>query len=159
GSVIPAASGGVLEIDTVGNIRVDSSIEATTGLEPSSISYSGNGGSVSLRSAGGSVIVSNRIQVSSADPLQDATGAPVQGVRSANGGNIYIESDKAGSPIKNGMATVISTTSSSQLLALLGTSGTGGTITMVAPGSNSAINLEGTIQADAGTIDIEDTGN
>ena len=158
GSLIPAASGGILEIDTAGNIKIDSSIEATTGLEPSGVSYSGNGGSVSLRSAGGSVTISDRIQVSSADPLQDANGAPVPGVRSANGGNIYIESDKSGSP-RNGPATAIATTSSSQLLALLGTSGAGGTITMLAPGSNSAVNVEGNIEATAGTIDIEDTGS
>src|SRR5262249_22084540 len=70
--VVPGASGGVLTVNTSGDITVDSSILATTGLEPIGVSYSGNGGTVNLKSAEGMVTIANRIQVSSAAPLQDS---------------------------------------------------------------------------------------
>src|SRR5581483_6503409 len=73
--------------------------------------------------------------------------------RSNSGGNITLSSGKA-------TGTAIQVTSSAQLLSLLdnAATGPGGVITVTATGNSSAVNVAGQVEADSGTIDIEQTG-
>ena len=97
-------------------------------------------------SGSGSVIVNNRIEVSS----NEAGGTPR---RSNAGGLIHIESAKT-------TGTAIQITSTAQLLSLLNSAatGAGGVIEVKATGNNSAVSVQGTLTADNGTVDIEQTG-
>jgi hypothetical protein len=89
------------------------------------------------------------VEVSSAQPA--AENGPRR--QSARGGEIKIASGRA-----SGVA--IDIRNSSQLLSLLDASapGPGGKVTILATGTNSAINAKGKIQADRGSVDIRQTG-
>lgn len=153
-----AGSGGTFTVNATGAITVGSPIQATTGLMPSASEASGNGGTVNLNSTGGTITVNSPITVSSADP----GGAPRR--RSRSGGNINLQSN-----VGTGVAINISNTG--QLLSLLDAAapGPGGKITILATGTSSAINVNGspigvaatdTIRADhaGGYVDIRHTG-
>jgi hypothetical protein len=150
GSPPNGGDGGVFIVNTTGDITANNGadITATTGLNSAAGVFSGAGGSVTLHSSGGMVTVNDTIQVSSDD-------SPNQR-QSASGGNISITSGKT-----TGIA--INVSSSAQLLALLNAvaPGPGGKITILAtsPASNSSINVNGTVQADRGTVDIEHAGD
>jgi hypothetical protein len=156
-----AGSGGSFTLNTTGNITVNSAIEATTGFRDVSLAPTGNGGNVNLNSTAGVVTVTQRIQVSSADPDAPA-GTPRR--RSNTGGNINLTSNRAGA----GLAINISNTG--QLLSLLdaAAAGPGGRITILATGANSTIAVNApaglgaptdTIRADRGSVDIRHTGD
>jgi hypothetical protein len=53
----------------------------------------------------------------------------------------------------------ITVTSSAQLLSMLDASGTNGQIVILASGSDTAINVSGSIQAEQGEVDIRQTGD
>ncbi len=148
-----AGSGGTLTVNTsTGNITVNRAIEATSGRQATAAAPSGNGGEVDLNATSGAVEVNTRIEVSSNDTEADtATPPPIR--RSNSGGNITLTSGKAS-------GTAIQVTSSGQLLSLLNdaATGPGGVITVKATGANSTAQIEGRVQADYGTIDIEQTG-
>jgi len=140
-------SGGTLTVNTTGPITVNSDIEATTGFEPLGAPAHGKGGKVLLTSAGDTVTVTSRIEVSSTP----APGSMQR--RSAKGGKIAITSGKVA-----GVAIDIANTA--QLLALLDRAapGAGGKINILATGANSSVNVKGLVQADRGVIDIRQTG-
>ncbi len=148
----PPGSGGSLTVNASGDVTVNSNIEATSGLQDSTEPPRGNGGSVSLNSTSGSVTVSSTIQVSSDDPTPSQTPPPPIR-RSNSGGNITLTSGKPS-------GTAIQVTSTAQLLSLLDSAATGpgGVITVKATGASSAVSVSGTVTADKGTIDIEQTG-
>ena len=162
----PAASGGILNVNAIGDINLTTDITATTGLQEATEAPSGTGGTVDLRSSEGSVTVQSRIQVSSADPMSTETPAPRRR-RSNAGGNITLRSGVSGG--LESRAVAINITSSSQLLSLLdnAATGKGGTITIRATGSNSNISINGdpetrsrsTIRADRGSIDVRHAGD
>ena len=156
---LAAGSGGVFNVNATGAISVGSPIQATTGLRADGAIPSGNGGTVNLVSAAGTVGVSAPITVSSADP---STGANRR--RSNAGGNINLQSNV-------GTAVAINITNTGQLLSLLdaAATGPGGKITILATAADSAINVTGdpspvgagtlgTIRADKGSVDIRHTG-
>jgi quercetin dioxygenase-like cupin family protein len=162
-SSIPAGSGGTFTVNATGAITVNSPIEATTGLQPSSSEASGVGGTVNFNSTGGAISVNSTITVSSAEKASAAPPPPVR--KSRAGGNINIKSDAP-----TGVAINVSNTG--QLLSLLDAAapGPGGKITILATGSNSRINVTGqtaagggappdSIRADKGSVDIRHTGD
>lgn len=144
-------NGGNISITAAGPLIVSAPIEATSGYLRDDGVIAGNGGSVALTSSD-AVTVNSRIETSSNDPA----GVPVSPPRrhSARGGSIAVKSSKA-----SGVAINISNTS--QLLALLDAAapGPGGKVTILATGANSVTNVNGTITADRGTIDIRHTGD
>ena len=147
--------GGTFIVNASGDITANSGtdITATTGNNASGDNgFSGAGGTVTLASTGGTVTVGDTIQVSSDDPTPSQTPPPPIR-RSAQGGNINIQSGKA-------TGTAIQITSTAQLLSLLdnAATGPGGVITVKATGASSAVNVQGQVEADHGTIDIEQTG-
>jgi hypothetical protein len=132
---------------TSGDITVGSDIEASTGANGSSVSTGATGGTVNLTANNGQVTINNRIQVS-----HDSGSR-----KSAAGGSINITSGKT-----SGVAIDIA--SGAQLLALLDAAapGPGGKITIMATSpinNTSTVNIDGTVQADRGTIDIEHAGD
>ena len=149
-STFGPGDGGTFAVNTTGDITANNGadITATTGLNSAPGVFSGAGGSVALNSSGGMVTVNDTIQVSS----NDATAQR----QSASGGNISVTSGKT-----TGVA--INVSSSAQLLALLDAAapGPGGKITIMATAttSNSSININGTVHADRGTVDIEHAGD
>ncbi len=153
--------GGVLTVNADSDIEVHNPIDVTTGLQPQNFAPSGNGGSVTLNSDGGTVTVDNRILVSSNDPAAAPTASPPPRRRSARGGNITLKSGKSGDA--QNRAVAINVTSSAQLLSLLAAAPTprpGGKVTILATGANSDVNISGAkIQADGGTIDIRHNGD
>ncbi|MEY2518327.1 MAG: hypothetical protein QOF24_86 [Verrucomicrobiota bacterium] len=159
-----AGSGGSLTVNTTGDITVNSPISATSGQRETSLFPTGDGGTVSLNSTAGVVAVTQRIQVSSADP---AGSAGTLRRRSNRGGNINLTSNRAVPAGSGGLA--ININNSGQLLSLLDAAapGPGGKITILATGANStiAVNPAGgvaptdTIRADRGSVDIRHTGN
>ena len=149
-NLLDAGGGGTLVLNTNGDLTVTSDIEATSGQVPDSASPSGHGGDVTLSSTGGTVSVSSRVEVSSAQPRPSAGSRRL----SKSGGNISVSSGKP-----SGVAINIS--NSAQLLALLDAAapGPGGKVTILASGPNSSANVNGTVVADRGTIDIRHTGS
>src|SRR2546423_13767519 len=133
----------------MGPIPLYSPIEATTGRVLDATRTAGDGGAVTFNSVNDAVAINSRVQVSSADPAVTTARH-----RSANGGNITL---KSGNP--SGVAINISNTG--QLLSLLDAAapGPGGKVTILATGANSSARVNGTLEADRGTIDIRHTGD
>lgn len=154
GTGTTGGNGGNVAINASGDVAlVDGDIEATSGFLPSGTSTpTGSGGTVSIET-NGEVSVNSNILVSSDDPLPSPTASPSPIRRSARGGNISLTSHKA-----NGIG--INITNSGQLLALLDNAapGPGGTITILASGASSEVDVKGIVHADRGTIDIRHTG-
>jgi hypothetical protein len=115
-------------------------VTATTGPNALFIVTGGNGGTINLN-GNGTVAVNSKLQVS------DSAGTK----RSSSGGTIAITSNKT-------TATAISVSSSGQLLSLLSNAapGPGGTIKLTSAGG--AINVNGSVQANRGTVDIKNNG-
>ena len=158
-AAIPGGNGGTFTVNATGDLTINSPIEATTGFMPSSSEPGGAGGTVNMNSTSGTIAVNSPITVSSAEP---ATGVPRR--HSKSGGNINLQSNVS-------TRAAIDVANSGQLLSLLEASapGPGGKITILATGTNSAINVTGdpgsagkpptdTIRADKGTVDIRNTG-
>ncbi len=152
-------NGGTFMVNAEGDIVVETSISATTGLsdpDTASGTFSGAGGTVALDSSNGAVRVTGSIQVSSND--NPDTSDPVR--RSASGGNITLRSGAT-------TGTAISIGSTARLSSLLdnGAPGAGGIITIRADalGSNvSSIeidNSDGGIVANRGAVDIRHFGD
>lgn len=147
----PAGDGGTFTVNTLNALSVNSNISATSGLIGSNAEPSGAGGTVNLTSNNAQVSVapSTAITVSSSDPV-----GQVNRRSSSRGGNINISS--AASAI-----TAINISSSAQLLALLDATapGPGGKVIVTATGSTSGINVQGTLQADRGAVDVRQTNS
>ena len=136
-----AGSGGTFIANTTGNILVAEMISATTGHL-----FGGAGGSVTLNSTGGAVTVDDTILVSSNDEEDGALPRV-----SDSGGNITIHSGRT-----SGLG--IRLNQGSGLLSLLSASapGPGGLITLSTQGADIIVN--GIIEADRGTITIDQSG-
>jgi hypothetical protein len=138
-----AGNGGTLVINSSG-LDIEEPIFASSGKTSSGDPIAGLGGSVTLDNNGGTLTVNNTIEVSS----NDVAGHRI----SASGGNISIQ----GNNYTPGM-TSIHIASSAQLLALLNAAapGPGGTITFVSNGGNIVVESGSKIQADRGTINMQ----
>jgi hypothetical protein len=148
-------SGGTFNVNATGAIDIASPISATSGaVDPtvSGSSPSGNGGTVNLVSTGGTVSVSDTIKVSSADTAGTRRSVSKQG------GNVGIRSGKS---TTSGRVVAVDIANTSQLLSLLDAAapGPGGKITIKATGANSDVNVNGTVRADRGQVDIRHTGD
>lgn len=150
---VAAGGGGTFTVNTVNNLSVDTNISATSGIIGSLDPPSGNGGNVTLSSANGLVSVgasgaATAIKVSSGDASGQSNRRS-----SANGGTIKISSAAPA-------ITAINISSSAQLLSLLDAvapPGPGGKIIISATGSTSSVNVQGTLQADHGAVDVRQT--
>ena len=133
-----AGSGGTFIANTTGDIFVAELISATTGSL-----FGGAGGSVTLNSTGGTVTINDTILVSSNDEENGALPRV-----SDSGGNITIHSG-----LTTGLG--IRLNQGSGLLSLLSASapGPGGLITLSTQGADITVN--GIIDADRGTITID----
>jgi filamentous hemagglutinin len=141
--------GGKFIVNATGDITVsaNSTISATTGQNDpnlSSASTSGAGGTVQLNSTSGTVSVDSTILVSSAEPT--GTAAPYRA--SSSGGNITLQTGTT-------TGTGINIGSGGQLLSLLRSDapGPGGSIVLSTMGSDIVVN--GTVEADRGTITMD----
>ena len=136
--------GGVFIVNATGNITADnaSNITATTGLNSDAGVYSGAGGSVTLHSTGGAVTVDNRIGVSSDDEKSQR--------QSASGGTILLQSDLT-------TGTGVTVGANAQLLSLLNANapGPGGSITLSTMGADITVASGAVIEADRGTITMD----
>ena len=140
-------NGGTINLTATGDLTVGGDITATTGAFSGSTGILGTGGTVSLTTSG-AITVNSKIEVSSAD----LEGPVIR--RSAKGGNINLTSTRNAGP-------AITVNNSGQLLALLDAAapGPGGKITFLASGNGgSSVNVNGTLTASKGTIDIQHTG-
>jgi hypothetical protein len=136
-------NGGTLNIGTSAipissDVTINVPITATTGTNVSAVG--GNGGTVNITS-NGTVAVNSTIKVSD-------SAAPRA---SKSGGKIAITSKKT-------TGTAISVSSSSQLLSLLNSVGTGagGSVKLISSGGD--INVNGTMTADKGTVEATNNG-
>jgi hypothetical protein len=139
-------NGGTLNVNATSDITVNTTISATTGANANGVSSGGTGGTVNLTTTGGAVTVNSSIQVSS-----DGLTAPTNRV-SRQGGNITLQTGKT-------TGSGITVTNSGQLLALLNATapGPGGTVKLISAGAG--INVSGKIQADRGTINVQNNGS
>jgi hypothetical protein len=142
-------NGGTINILASGDVSLlDGDISATSGeLPEGSSAILGNGGTVNI-TTGGTLTVNSKVEVSSA-----STSTPIR--RSAKGGNINLTSNKSSA------GTAITIGNTGQLLALLDAAapGPGGKITILANGNGgSSVNVNGTVTASKGTVDIRHTG-
>jgi mannose-6-phosphate isomerase-like protein (cupin superfamily) len=142
-------NGGTINIVSSGDVSLrDGNITATSGELPAgSTATLGSGGTVNITTSG-ALTVNSKIEVSSA-----STTAPIR--RSAKGGNVNLTSNKTTA------GTAISIGNTGQLLALLDAAapGPGGKITILATGNGgSNVNVNGTVTASKGTVDIRHTG-
>jgi len=146
GSPPEGGDGGVFIVNTTGDITANNgaNITATTGLNTAAGIFSGAGGSVTLRSSGGMVTVDDTIQVSS----DDAAAAR----QSDSGGTILLQSN-----LTTGAGITVGP--NAQLLSLLNNSATGpgGSITLSTMGANITVSPGAVIQADRGTITMDQT--
>ncbi|MDQ6861646.1 MAG: hypothetical protein M3032_10900, partial [Verrucomicrobiota bacterium] len=142
---LAGGDGGTLSLGSAttpipGDVTVNVPISATTGGNTLGLLTGGTGGGVFVTS-NGTVAVNSSIKVSDS----------VQPRASNAGGAINIASKKT-------TGTAISVSSSGQLLSLLSNAapGPGGTIKLTSAGG--AINVNGTVRADRGTVDIQNNG-
>ncbi len=139
----PGGNGGTFNVNATGDITVDTTISASSGVNATGVATGGNGGNVNLVSTGGTVTVNSSIDVSHNDVANRRV--------SASGGNIKLQSGKT-------TGTAISVTNSGNLRALLNAAapGPGGKVEIVSAGGDILFN--GTAQADRGTVDIRNNG-
>ncbi|HSH38413.1 MAG TPA: hypothetical protein VK993_06480, partial [Chthoniobacterales bacterium] len=138
-------SGGTLNVGTdarpiTGDVDVDAPITAATGRNGNAVDCGGAGGSVNVV-ANGTVTASSSINVS------DKT----QRRESRRGGNVRITSRRT-------TGTAIRLTSTAQIASLLaaGAPGPGGEVIFRSGGGD--VDVSGTVTADRGRIDVENTG-
>ena len=153
------ANGGTFTVNSSGALTVNRDVEATTG----GVGNGGPdaaGGTVNLTSANGTVDVTSRVQVSSADNPSASPTPPVIR-RSAQGGNISVTSNRAAAPAASPRPVAINIANTGQLLSLLDAAapGPGGKVTILATGANTDVRVAGTVRADRGTVDIRHTGD
>ena len=124
-----------------GDVVINTAITATSGANSAPATPSGNGGSVNIYANGG-VTLNSTLKVSDS----------VAGKASRAGGNVHIESRKLS-------GTAIALTSSAQIASLLSASapGPGGAVTFKSAGGDILVS-GGKIQADRGTIDMQNVG-
>jgi hypothetical protein len=145
-------NGGTIDITAAGDVLIQNhatdhaGISATTGTVSDVTSqYAGAGGTVNITTSG-QVTVDGNVKVSSDDAIQN--GATGSGRESASGGTIDLQSN-----LTTGAG--ITVTSSGGLFSFLNANapGPGGSITLSTKGAN--IVVDGTVEADRGTVDIE----
>jgi hypothetical protein len=141
-------NGGTININSNGEVMLNGDVTATSGeFLGETPGILGNGGTVNVTTPG-AITVNSKVEVSSA-----STSTPVR--RSAKGGNVTLTSNKSSS------GTAITIGNTGQLLALLDAAapGPGGKITIVANGNGgSSVNVNGTVTASKGTVDIRHNG-
>jgi hypothetical protein len=138
-------NGGTINITATEDVNVNGEISADSGANPKG-TPAGNGGTANIATAG-TITVNSSITTSS-------NGSDSATALSAKGGNINLTSSRP-----NGVAINIG--NSGQLLALLDQAapGPGGKITILATGAGgSNVTVNGTVEADRGTVDIRHTG-
>lgn len=134
-------NGGTFNANVGSDITVLSPISATTGANSLDLPYGGQGGTVNLSSATGSVVVNGSIDVSSAQT----------GRRSASGGSIKLQSGKVA-----GVAITVGNSGSLRALLDASAPGPGGKVELLSAGGD--INVGGVIQADRGLVDVRNNG-
>ena len=134
-------NGGTFNANVDGDITVISPISATTGANSLALPYGGQGGTVNLSSATGSVVVNGSIDVSSAQA----------GRRSVSGGRVKLQSGKVA-----GVAITVGNSGSLRALLDASAPGLGGKVELVSAGGE--INVGGVIQADRGLVDVRNNG-
>jgi hypothetical protein len=140
--------GGIFIVNTTGDINADNgaNITATTGLNGTvslqKVIFSGAGGSVTLHSTGGMVSVDDRIEVSSDDSKSLR--------QSASGGTILLQSD-----LTTGLGVTVG--ANARLYSFLDqfAPGPGGSITLSTMGSDITVAPGAVIEADFGTITMD----
>ena len=137
--------GGTLNIGTAsspisGDVNINSDVSATSGASGGAVLYGGEGGNVNITTSG-KATVNSTIKVSDS----------AAGRASRSGGNIHITSKRTSGP-------AITISSSAQLLALLSNTapGPGGSIVFTSAGGD--INVNGTVKADRGLVEITNNG-
>ena len=138
-------SGGTLNIGTesrpiAGDVDLNAPISATTGRNANNVDFGGAGGTVNVV-ADGTITASSSITVS----------GKTQRRESRRGGNVRLTSRRTG-------GTAIRLTSTAQMASLLaaGAPGPGGEVIFRSAGGD--VDISGTVTADRGRIDIENTG-
>lgn len=144
-SLHAGGDGGTLRVGTdtqpiAGEIQVKAPISATTGANGTAVLTGGTGGNVEL-------ISNDKITVGTSIKVSDSA----TGRASRNGGNITVDSRRTS-------GTAIQITSSGQLLSLLNSAspGAGGIIRFTSAGGE--INVDGTVAAERGTVEMRNTG-
>ena len=139
-------SGGTLNIGSeavpiAGDVTLDGPITATTGRNANEAGFGGRGGSVNVV-ANGTISTSSSIEVSS----------KTQRRNSKTGGNVRMTSNKL-------TGTAIRVANTAQIASLLaaGAPGPGGEIVFRSAGGD--IDISGTVTADRGRVEIQNTGN
>jgi hypothetical protein len=138
-------SGGTLNIGTeasaiAGDVNLRGSVSATTGRNGNTVDFGGAGGTVNVV-ANGTIDMSSSITVS----------GKTQRRESRRGGNVRLTSRRT-------TGTAIRLTSTAQIASLLaaGAPGPGGEVVFRSAGGD--VDIRGTVTADRGRIDIENTG-
>jgi|GEM_PF-612909 len=143
GSGKAGGNGGTVNLTSAAGIYLYDNVYATSGINSNTTFPGGNGGTVNL-TAQDQVYVNSTVEVSSSDLVKNRV--------SAKGGNVNITSHAA-----TGVA--INIDSSGQINSLLNQAapGPGGTITFVADKGGDIV-VKGKVRADAGTVNILNTG-
>jgi hypothetical protein len=109
----------------------------------------------------------NRVQLRAEGDIQvkapvtvNGTAQDHRGFKAIAGNNLVVSSTvtSTGGGITLESLGGITLTSSSQLLRMLDSMGNSGQIVIIASGSDTALNVSGTVQADQGEVDIRQTG-
>ena len=146
-------NGGTVDITVAGDVLIQNratdhaGITATTGTVSDVTSqYAGAGGTVDITATAGQITVGGNVKVSSDDATQN--GATGSGRESASGGTIDLQSNLT-------TGTGITVTSNGGLFSFLNANapGPGGSITLSTKGADITVN--GTIEADRGTITMD----
>ena len=144
-SAFQGGSGGTLNIGTdataiAGDVNLRGAISATTGRNGNTVDFGGAGGTVNVV-ANGTIDMSSSITVS----------GKTQRRESRRGGNVRMTSRRT-------TGTAIRLTTTAQIASLLaaGAPGPGGEVIFRSAGGD--VDIRGTVTADRGRIDIENTG-
>lgn len=144
-SGLEGGSGGTLNIGSesapiAGDVHLNAPITATTGRNANSVDFGGRGGSVNVV-ANGTITARSEIQ----------TSGKTQRRESRTGGNVRLTSRKLS-------GTAIRVASTAQIASLLaaGAPGPGGEVVFRSAGGD--IDISGTVTADRGRVEIQNTG-
>jgi hypothetical protein len=144
-SSFEGGDGGILNIGTAsnpvaGDVTLSSDVSATTGGNAAAVSYGGAGGSVNVTTDG-------QAKINSTIKVSDVAA----GHASKSGGSIHITSKRTSGP-------AISVSSSAQLLALLSNAAPGPGRSIIFTSAGGDINVNGTVKADRGLVEITNNG-
>lgn len=142
--------GGVLNATTTGNMTVDGPISATTGRNERNTDVGGAGGTVMLKSTGGTLAVNSDIIVSSNEIEADVPNPPPVR-RSASGGLLQLASGLT-------TGTAINIGPNARLLADISERATGAPSQISITSDGGDILVDGLISAARGRITISHTG-